>query len=213
MEAFAQQQRLREELAQKIAAYIVDSGLSWPAARERAAADFGLGRRAGANALPSSDEIETAVRAHYALFAPEEHAETLASKRRLALHVLDLLKLFDAYLVGAVLNGAATEDSPVCIEVFTDDVKAVLAVLMDAQLDVEALDPLSSAFSRAVESSGFVIPWENTWQAIRIDVLAPHSSRSNPARREPDAYQASWEAQGRISAENLRKVLQIRSIS
>ena len=198
--------RTRVELAQRIAAYIVDSGLSWPAARARAVEECG-------NSLPASDEIETAVRAHYALFAPEAHAQTLLTKRKLALAVLEHLQGFDAYLTGAVLNGAATEDSPICLEVFTDDVKSLLAVLMDEGFDLEALDPQASAFGRADESIGFVLPWQGNMEAVRIDVLAPQLARSNPARGKKDDYQTEWEAEGRISSENLRKFLENRANS
>lgn len=132
----------------------------------------------------------------------------LMSKRRLALHVLELLQEFDAFLTGAVLNGAATEDSPVCIEVFTDDVKAVLAALMDAGLSIEALDPRASAFSRAEESAGFIVPWEGALLAVRIDILAPQWMHGNPTRRKADAYQQPWEASGRIRFEKLQNVLE-----
>ena len=201
--------RTRVELAQRIAAYIVDSGLSWPGAVE----ECGGPRSLPGNSLPASDEIETAVRAHYALFAPEAHAQTLLTKRKLALAVLEHLQGFDAYLTGAVLNGAATEDSPICLEVFTDDVKSLLAVLMDEGFDLEALDPQASAFGRADESIGFVLPWQGNMEAVRIDVLAPQLARSNPARGKKDDYQTEWEAEGRISSENLRKFLENRANS
>ena len=205
--------RTRVELAQRIAAYIVDSGLSWPAARARAVEECGGPRSLPGNSLPASDEIETAVRAHYALFAPEAHAQTLLTKRKLALAVLEHLQGFDAYLTGAVLNGAATEDSPICLEVFTDDVKSLLAVLMDEGFDLEALDPQASAFGRADESIGFVLPWQGNMEAVRIDVLAPQLARSNPERGKKDNYQTECEAEGRISSENLRKFLENRANS
>ena len=145
--------------------------------------------------------------------APEAHAQTLLTKRKLALAVLEHLQGFDAYLTGAVLNGAATEDSPICLEVFTDDVKSLLAVLMDEGFDLEALDPQASAFGRADESIGFVLPWQGNMEAVRIDVLAPQLARSNPARGKKDDYQTEWEAEGRISSENLRKFLENRANS
>lgn len=206
-------ERMREEIAQKVAGYIVDHGLDWAAARARAIEEISGRRSLPSNAMPSSEQIETAVRAHFALFAPEEHERSLRRKRNLAVHVLELFDGFEAFLTGAVLNGAATEDSPVCIEVFTDDIKAVLAVLMDAGLDIEALDPNASAFSRAIESVGFITPWKKTLQAVRIDILEPQQLHSNPARRESDAYQASWEALGRISVENLQKAIENCSTS
>lgn len=201
--------RSRAELAQRIAAYIVDNGMTWAAARDRAVKECGK----GASGQPSASEVETAVRAHFALFEPQEHAADLREKRKLALRMLTVLKGFDCFLTGAVLNGAATRDSPVVIELFTDDVKAVLASLMDEGFDPQALDPQASAFSRARESIGVVVAHEGELEAVRIDILQPHLMRSNPARRTPDEYQADWEAQGRISAENLRKALENSSIS
>lgn len=200
--------RLREELSQTIASHIVDGGLDWAAARARALEDFSKRTRLPANALPTSEQIETAVRAHFALFDAQGHARVLLAKRRLAVRVLGILGEFDAYLTGAVLNGAATRDSPVCIEVFTDDIKAVLAALMDAGLDIEALDPRTSAFGRAIESVGFIMPWDGGFEAVRIDVLEPQQRFANPARRRCDAYQSEWEALGRISAENLQKIIE-----
>lgn len=207
-ETVNESERLREELAQKIAGYIVDHGLDWTSARARAAEDFGDRHILRSNVMPSSEQIETAVRAHFDLFAPEAHRRTLHLKRTLALHILKLLKGFSAYLTGAVLNGAATEDSPVCIEVFTDDIKAILSVLMDEGFDIEALDPASSAFARATESVGFIIAWQQIPQIVRIDILEPQQRFHNPARRNHDIYQAEWEASGRISIENLQKVIE-----
>ena len=201
--------RTRVELAQRIAAYIVDSGLSWPAARARAVEECGGPRSLPGNSLPASDEIETAVRAHYALFAPEAHAQTLLTKRKLALAVLEHLQGFDAYLTGAVLNGAATEDSPICLEVFTDDVKAFEAALIDHGIDFEPVESPHSAMPDPLESLGALIYKRGspTAEAVRFD-LRPCSDRNrNPFRRKPDAYQQPWEAQGRISAQQLRQVL------
>lgn len=50
-------------------------------------------------------------------------------------------------------------------------------------------------------------------EAVRIDVLAPQLARSNPARGKKDDYQTEWEAEGRISSENLRKFLENRANS
>lgn len=68
--------------------------------------------------------------------------------------MLESLRGFEAYLTGSVLNGAATEDSPICLEVFTDDVKSLLAVLMDEGYELEALDPQVSAFARSQRVDG-----------------------------------------------------------
>lgn len=154
------------------------------------------------------------MRAHYALFAPEAHAQTLLTKRKLALAVLEHLQGFDAYLTGAVLNGATTEDSPICLEVFTDDVKSLLAVLMDEGFDLEALDPQASAFGRADESIGFVLPWQGNMEAVRIDVLAPQLVRSNPARGKRMIIKPNGKPKAASApkiSESSSKIVQIRN--
>ena len=54
---------------------------------------------------------------------------------------------------------------------------------------------------------------QGNMEAVRIDVLAPQLARSNPARGKKDDYQTEWEAEGRISSENLRKFLENRANS
>ena len=207
-------QRLRIETAQRIAADIAENFSDWASARARALdelkSELGL---IPAGAVPSSSEIESAVRAHYDLFSHAEHAELLKEKRLFALSLLQAFENVDIFLTGAVLNGCAHADSIIVLDVFTDDVKSLLAVLMDEGFDLEALDPQASAFGRADESIGFVLPWQGNMEAVRIDVLAPQLARSNPARGKKDDYQTEWEAEGRISSENLRKFLENRANS
>lgn len=200
-------ERLREELAQLAASYIVERGLDRQAARTHALEDLTGSRRAPAALVPSGEEIETAVRAHFALFDPEGHARMLERKRRLALEVLRLFEGLEAYLTGAVLNGSATEDSPVVIEVCTDDVKAVLSCLMDAGLDLEALDP-RAAPAGTEESVGFLAVRDGVTESVRVDICAQARRPGGRPRRRPDACQQPWEAAGRIGAENLQKALE-----
>ena len=93
--------RLRLETAQRIAADIAENASDWAGARARVLDDLRatLGK-VPANAIPSSAEIEAAVREHYAIFCPEEHAQVLARKRSLALALLESLSEFDAFLTG-----------------------------------------------------------------------------------------------------------------
>ena len=203
-------QRLRTETAQRIAADIAENFSDWASARARALdelkSELGL---IPAGAVPSSSEIESAVRAHYDLFSHAEHAELLKEKRLFALSLLQAFENVDIFLTGAVLNGCAHADSIIVLDVFTDDVKAFEAALIDHGIDFEPVESPHSAMPDPLESLGALIYKRGspTAEAVRFD-LRPCSDRNrNPFRRKPDAYQQPWEAQGRISAQQLRQVL------
>ena len=203
-------QRLRIETAQRIAADIAENFSDWASARARALdelkSELGL---IPAGAVPSSSEIESAVRAHYDLFSHAEHAELLKEKRLFARSLLQAFENVDIFLTGAVLNGCAHADSIIVLDVFTDDVKAFEAALIDHGIDFEPVESPHSAMPDPLESLGALIYKRGspTAEAVRFD-LRPCSDRNrNPFRRKPDAYQQPWEAQGRISAQQLRQVL------
>lgn len=203
-------QRLRIETAQRIAADIAENFSDWASARARALdelkSELGL---IPVGAVPSSSEIESAVRAHYDLFSHAEHAELLKEKRLFALSLLQAFENVDIFLTGAVLNGCAHADSIIVLDVFTDDVKAFEAALIDHGIDFEPVESPHSAMPDPLESLGALIYKRGspTAEAVRFD-LRPCSDRNrNPFRRKPDAYQQPWEAQGRISAQQLRQVL------
>ena len=203
-------QRLRIETAQRIAADIAENFSDWASARARALdelkSELGL---IPSVAVPSSSEIESAVRAHYDLFSHAEHAELLKEKRLFALSLLQAFENVDIFLTGAVLNGCAHADSIIVLDVFTDDVKAFEAALIDHGIDFEPVESPHSAMPDPLESLGALIYKRGspTAEAVRFD-LRPCSDRNrNPFRRKPDAYQQPWEAQGRISAQQLLQVL------
>lgn len=195
-------ERLRAELAQRIAADIAETCCDWTRARDNALeqARLSLGEVA-LRAQPDSAQIESAVRAHFALFAPEAHRADLAQKRTLAYQLLvGPLAPFDAYLTGAVLNGAAHADSNICLEVFDDDVKAVEVALMQAAIDFEPVSAPTGAMPEPLESLGFVLAprRDRPAQGVRVDIYSTKHIGRNPYRRLPDAHQADWEAAGRI---------------
>ena len=118
---------LREQLAQEAARLIVDHGMhDYGQAKRKAALRFGI-REAGA--LPSNSEIESSVIERQRIFAPEIHEHRLAAMRGLAADIMEYLGDFQPRLVGPVLAGTVTGNSPLELHVFTDSPEAVLAVL------------------------------------------------------------------------------------
>ncbi len=118
---------LREQLAQEAARLIVDHGIyDYGQAKRKAALRFGVRE---ASALPSNSEIESSVIERQRIFEPEVHEWRLAAMRRLATEIMEFLAEFQPRLVGPVLAGTVTENSPLELHVFTDSPEAVLTEL------------------------------------------------------------------------------------
>ncbi len=115
---------LREQLAQEAARLIVDHGMhDYGQAKRKAARRFGVRESA---ALPSNTEIEESVIERQRIYDPELHERRLATMRSLAAALMEALSEFQPRLVGPVLSGSVTENSPLELHVFTDAPEAVL---------------------------------------------------------------------------------------
>jgi hypothetical protein len=98
--------------------------------------DFGLAKRkaaerlgvGNAGVLPSNERIQECLAEHQRMFEPE-HDERLATLRRLAVDVMELLDTFRPRLVGAVLSGTTTINSSVELHAFADSPELVAAEL------------------------------------------------------------------------------------
>jgi hypothetical protein len=118
---------LREQLAQEAARLIVDHGMhDYGQAKRKAAQRFGVRE---SNALPSNVEIESSVIERQRIFDPEQHQYRLMSMRILAAEIMLLLKEFQPRLVGSVLAGTVTDNSPLELHAFTDSPEDVLLEL------------------------------------------------------------------------------------
>jgi hypothetical protein len=120
---------LRERLAQEAARLMVESGIDNFGLAKRKAAER-LGAR-GAGALPTNAQIEASVVERQRLFDPESHDQRLTELRRIAADVMLELESFGPRLVGAVLAGTATINSPIELHVFADAPELVAAALED----------------------------------------------------------------------------------
>ena len=127
---------LREQLAQEAARLIVDHGMhDYGQAKRKAAIRFGVRDFA---ALPSNTEIESSVIERQRIYDPELHENRLTSMRELAVGIMDILEEFQPRLVGPVLSGSVTENSPLELHVFTDSPESVMFEL--EQQGLEARD-------------------------------------------------------------------------
>ncbi len=115
--------RARTILAQEAARIIVEQGIEdYRVAKLKAAERLGMSAR---GSLPGNTEIEKALSEHLKLFGRESHLDLLRVLRRAALAAMELLAPFTPRLVGPVLHGTASANSPVNLHVFADDAETV----------------------------------------------------------------------------------------
>lgn len=131
-------QHMRARIAAAAARMIAEDGIDDYALAKRKAA-----RQLGAettHALPGNDEVEEALRAYQELYQSDEQPELLLELRETALEIMEALADFRPYLRGAVLSGTAGRYSPIELQLFTDDTKALEIFLLDRRIPFEASD-------------------------------------------------------------------------
>jgi len=120
------------EIAALAARWVVEEGLEYGPAKQRAAKQLGVHGRA---ALPANDLLEEAVRDYIAVFCADTQAQELAALRQLALHWMDRLAVFRPHLGGAVWRGTATKNSDIYLQLFCDDCKSAEIALIDQRVN------------------------------------------------------------------------------
>jgi hypothetical protein len=125
-----------EEIAAAAARLIVDEGMDWGPAKQRAARDLGLPRAA----LPGNDEVEDAVREHIAIFHADTQPGELRALRELAAQWMGRLAEFRPHLTGAVWRGTATRLSNVHLQLYCDDSKEAEIGLLNRGLDFDVAE-------------------------------------------------------------------------
>lgn len=129
---------LRSAVAQEAARLMAQHGIQdYLVAKRKAADRFGVSDE---SILPRNSEIESALASYQRLFGGAQHAGFLQQQRRLALRAMQLLRQFEPRLVGAVLNGSATEHSEIQLHVFSDTPEAVYLHLADRRFEYEVFE-------------------------------------------------------------------------
>ncbi len=130
---------LRTELAAAAARLIAEDGLDYAAAKQKAAQLVFGDAVPARGALPDNAQVEVELRRYLATFLPQQGA-VLAALRQLALQLMQRLDRFRPHVVGAVLNGTATEHSDIHLQVFVDSAKDVELFLLEQGVDYEVID-------------------------------------------------------------------------
>ena len=134
------------ELAATAARLIAEDGCDYATAK-RKAVQLVLGDPGATRGrLPENELVESELRRYLRTFGGERHAALLTALRSAALALMEYLSPFNPHLVGAVLNGTATEHSALHLHLFTDSAKDVEIYLLD--------DGVRFAVEEANEPSG-----------------------------------------------------------
>lgn len=129
---------LRSAVAQEAARLMAEHGIQdYYVAKRKAAERYGVVDGAF---LPKNTEIEAALMSHQRLFGGEQHQHSLQEQRRVALRAMKLLEKFEPRLVGAVLNGSATEFADIQLHVFSDSPEAVYLHLLDHRYEYDVFE-------------------------------------------------------------------------
>lgn len=124
----------QSDLCATAARLVVEEGLDYGAAKQRALKVLGLPRR---SALPSNDELEQAVVDYIGLYCADTQPQELHALRELALVWMRRLERFNPYLAGGVWRGSATRNSDIQIDLFCPDPKSAELALVDLRVDYE----------------------------------------------------------------------------
>lgn len=130
--------QLRSAVAQEAARLMEEHGIQdYLVAKRKAAERYGVVEGAF---LPKNTEIEAALMERQRLFGAGRHATSLQEQRRIALEAMQVLGSFEPRLVGAVLNGTATEHTDIQLHVFSDSPEAVYLQLADRRYEYEVFE-------------------------------------------------------------------------
>ena len=182
------------EIAAAAARLVVDEGMEYPAAKRKAAREFG-----GRIELPSNEQVEDAVREHIEIFCADTQPAELRALRTVALAWMQRLAEFRPHLSGAVWRGTATRLSSVHLDLYCDDPKAAEIALINLGVDYDVAggDGEVSYLSVAERSPAL-------GELVTLH-LAVRDLDEQRGALKPDARGRSW--RGDIAA--LRRLLEV----
>ena len=207
---------LRTELAVTAARLIAEEGCEYAQAKRRAVQEI-LGEGARRSTMPDNSEVEHELRRYLKLFGGPAHRALLAALRSIAADTMQTLHEFDPHLIGAVLNGTATEHSDIHLQLFVDSAKDVELRLINLGIEFDVDDgDADGERPAALEKVNFVVhaaAREELPQrvvGIRLHIYARDAIRI-AARHKRDAaseeHMHPIEAAGRANLALLRRLI------
>ncbi len=207
---------LRTELAVTAARLIAEEGCEYAQAKRRAVQEI-LGEGARRSTMPDNSEVEHELRRYLKLFGGDAHRALLAALRSVAAETMQTLHEFDPHLIGAVLNGTATEHSDIHLQLFVDSAKDVELRLMNLGIEFDVDDgDADGERPAALERLNFVVPAAASRRprqrmiGVRLHIyardairIAARHKRDVPAEEDMHPIEAA----GRANLGSLRRLI------
>ncbi len=202
---------LRTQLAATAARLIAEEGCEYAQAKRRAVHEI-LGEGNRRTTLPDNSEVEHELRRYLKLFGGESHRALVAELRRFAADTMQTLQEFDPHLIGAVLNGTATEHSDIHLHLFVDSAKDVELHLLSLGIDFDVEDGDSNERPAALERMSFVAPSASSRNLIgvRLHIYGRDAIRVAARNRRDTASEEDLhpiEAAGRANLAALQRLI------
>ncbi len=121
---------LTAEIAAAAARLVVEEGMEYGPAKQRAARALGKYSTRSAE-MPDNTAVENEVRAYLSLFCADTQPGELAALREVAAHWMARLADHRPHLTGAVWRGTATRLSCVHLQLFCDDPKSAEIAMLN----------------------------------------------------------------------------------
>jgi hypothetical protein len=203
-------ENLTLELAATAARLIAEDGCDYATAK-RKAVQLVLGEATGARRrLPENELVESELRRYLRTFGGQRHAAMLAELRTIALALMEYLSPFNPHLVGAVLNGTATEHSSLHLHLFTDSAKDVEIFLLNdgVRFSVdEANEPAGALESIHLQVPRRLLASRTTPLDAVLGVMPTDAVRVGARFRSSDPSLSPIEQAGRASLAAVRALV------
>ncbi|MFZ6655325.1 hypothetical protein [Undibacterium sp. TJN19] len=146
---------LRAEIAALAARMIAEDGADYASAKRKAAKQLLGNQKIKGDVLPDNAQIEQEVREYNELFFGDTQPQRLLQLRQLAVELMEELDRFHPYLVGAVLNGTASNHSDIYLHLFADNTKDVAIYLLNKDVQFEVSESFNNRNDR-IETLSFM---------------------------------------------------------
>lgn len=198
------------ELAATAARLIAEDGCDYSTAKRKSAELVLGGGRATKGLLPDNELVESELRRYLRTFGGERHEALLSELRAAALALMEYLSPFSPHLVGAVLNGTATEHSALRLHLFTDSAKDVEMYLLNDGVRFaveEAPEPAGALETIVLQVPRRLLGAGSSVRDAVLSVLPTDAIRVASRFRSTDPSLSAIERSGRASLAAVREWL------
>lgn len=176
-----------QQIAQAAARLIAEGQSDYHAAKLKA---LKLLRLPASARLPSDDEVDRALNAHFSLFDPGTWQLLNDRLRFIALECMELLEAFRPRIGGAIVSGLATPETPIELEISATEPKLFEHFLMRSGIRYRLTSGQPGSTSPAGTIAGFEFEFKGALARITVRAQSVAHPRAPKRLTLPEARQA-----------------------